>query len=183
MKNIPLPGSPALRQGLIFGVIVAVVQIVFSFLSNAIGLGLTGTIVVLIIYFVFGLLAGQRASMQTGKIGTGVLAGFLAGLISSLISAVLSIILTLTNIDAIRQNAQQIANQNRLGITYTNALVIQGLVLAVVILVILASLISLAGGSIGGYLGKGRAQVPPPPQYEESMFQPPPPQPPPGQYS
>src|SRR5947209_2898520 len=119
MQSVARSGSPALRQGLIFGVILAVVQIGFGLLSNAIGLGLLGTIVVLILYLVFGIIAGQRASIRTGRVGTGVLAGFLAGLIGSIIYSVFSVILTLANIDSIRQSAQQIADQNKLGITYT----------------------------------------------------------------
>ncbi|HLL79482.1 MAG TPA: hypothetical protein VKT25_08285 [Ktedonobacteraceae bacterium] len=178
MESVPRTSSPALRQGLIFGVILAVVEIAFSFLSQIIALGLLGSIIALVIYLVFGILAGQRASALTGKVGTGVLAGFLAGLIASVISSIVSIILTLTNIDAIRQNAQQIANQQGLHITYTNALVIQSVILALVFVIILSSLIALGGGAIGGYIGRSRAPVAQTP-YEESMFMPPPP--PPGQ--
>ena len=179
MESVPRTGSPALRQGLIFGVILAVVEIAFSFLSQIIALGLLGSIIALVIYLVFGILAGRRASALTGKVGTGVLAGFLAGLIASVISSIVSIILTLTNIDAIRQNAQQIANQQGLHITYTNALVIQSVILALVFVIILSALIALGGGAIGGYIGRSRAPISQTP-YEESMFVPPPP-PPPGQ--
>lgn len=177
MQSVSRISSPALRQGLIFGVILAVVEIAFSFLSQIIALGLIGSLIALVIYLVFGALAGQRASAQTGRVGTGVLAGFLSGLIASVISAIVSIVLTLTNIDAIRQNAQQIANQQGLHITYTNALVIQSVILALVFVIVLSALIALGGGAIGGFMGRNRAPLPPT-QYQELMFAPPP-QPPP----
>ena len=183
MKNVPLPGSPALRQGLIYGVILAIVAVVFGFLQSFVGLGLLGSIISLAIYFIFGLLAGQRASTQTGKIGTGILAGFLAGLVSSIISAVISIILTVTNLDNVTRAFQQASDQQGFHVHYTPQLALQSVILVLALGAVLSSLISLAGGSIGGYLGKGRARVPLPPQYEESMFKPPSPLPPPEQNS
>lgn len=173
METAPRSGSPALRQGLILGIILAVVAIGFGFISPYLGLGAAlNSVIVLAIYLVFGLLAGRRASTQTGKVGTGVLAGFLAGLIASVLSSILSIILVLVNIDQYRQAFQQAADQQHLHITYTNALVIQTEVLGLVFSVVLSSLIALAGGAIGGYLGKGRAPLPQQP-YQESMFVPP----------
>src|SRR5579884_3045335 len=77
------PGNPALKQGLLFGVITAVVEIALSFLNGFVGLGLLGSIIGLAIYLIFGLIAGQRSSVVTGKVGTGVLAGFRTGLIGS----------------------------------------------------------------------------------------------------
>lgn len=171
MSNF-LPGRPALRYGIIFGIILAVVVIAYSFISGI--LGSLGTIVLFAIYFIFGLLAGRRASMQTGKVTTGVLAGLLAGVVSSVITSIISIILTVVNIDAYRQSFQQAANQQHLHITYTNALVIQTVLLDALFGLVLAALISMAGGALGGYLGKGRAPTSPPEEYKESMFVPPP---------
>lgn len=170
------PGNPALRQGLIFGVITAVVEIALSFLNGFVGLGLLGSIIGLAIYLIFGLIAGQRSSVVTGKVGTGVLAGFLTGLIGSFIQAVVSLILYLPNLSAIRDAAQKTANQQGLHFTYTTQIILLSLVLGLVIGIILASLLGLAGGAIGGYRGRSRAQVATP-EYQESYFQAPPPPP------
>ncbi|HZS78945.1 MAG TPA: hypothetical protein VFA41_20210 [Ktedonobacteraceae bacterium] len=170
------PGNPALKQGLLFGVITAVVEIALSFLNGFVGLGLLGSIIGLAIYLIFGLIAGQRSSVVTGKVGTGVLAGFLTGLIGSFIQALVSLILYLPNLDAIRQQAQNTANQQGLHFQYTNQIILLSLVLGLVIGIILASLLGLAGGAIGGYRGRSRAQLATP-EYQESYFQAPPSQP------
>jgi hypothetical protein len=171
MNNF-LPGRPALRQGLIFGIILAVIAIAFGFIGG--NLGGLGTLISLAIYLIFGLLAGRRASMETGKMSTGVLAGFLAGVVASIIASIISIILTVINIDSIRKSLQQSANQQHLNITYTNGLVIQIVLLSALFGLVLAALLSLAGGALGGYFGKGRAPTPPAEEYKESMFVPPP---------
>lgn len=181
MQSIPRTSSPALRQGLIFGVIVGVVQVAFIFIGEYVALGLIGLVINLLIFLISGLLAGRRTSTQTGKMSSGLLAGVLSGLIGSLISSIVTVILVLINIDAYRQSAQQTANQQGLHITYTNALVIQGIIFVLVISIVIYALLALGGGAIGGYMGRSRAQVPPPNEYQESMFAPPPPPPQQGQ--
>jgi hypothetical protein len=179
MESAPRSGSPALRQGLIFGIILAVIEIAFSFLGGYLGSVLLIDIVSLAIFLVIGFLAGRRASTKTGRLGTGVLAGFLSGLIGTIISSILPFILTLTNLNAAVQSYQKAASQAGIkGVTYTPALVIQTIVLQLVFSIVLGSLLTLAGGAIGGYIGKGRAQIPQS-QYEESMFVPPSSPPPP----
>ncbi|HEV2583446.1 MAG TPA: hypothetical protein VGT44_21480 [Ktedonobacteraceae bacterium] len=111
--------------------------------------------------------------MQTGKLGTGILAGFVAGLTSTIISSLVSLILTLPNLDALRQNLQQAANQQHVSITYTNSLVIEVLAISLLFSLVLGSLLALAGGAIGGYMGKGSALPPPQEEYREAMFVPP----------
>src|SRR5579863_10001165 len=165
--------NPALRYAIIFGLILLVVQVAFSYLSGFLGLGSIGTYVALAIYLLFGLLAGQRASTRTGKLGTGVLSGFLTGLIGSFLVSLLSFILDYVNIDYIRQQFQQASTSQHLGITYTNALVLQVFVISLALEIVLGCLLALAGGAIGGYIGRGRVQLPPPSEYEESMFSPP----------
>lgn len=166
MNNF-LPGRPALRQGIIFGIILALVVIAFSFINGI--FGSLGTIILLAIYFIFGLLAGRRASMQTGKMTTGLLAGFLAGIISSIVDSLVSLILILINIDAYRQSLQQTAIQQHVNITYTNALVVQLVLLSALFGLVIYALLALSGGALGGYLGKGRALTSPPEEYKESM--------------
>src|SRR5258708_30080981 len=70
---------PILGQGLIFGIILGIIEIVFNFIAGS--LGLIGLLVALALYFVFALLAGRRAAQRTGKLVTSVLAGQFTGLL------------------------------------------------------------------------------------------------------
>ena len=162
--------NPALRYGLIFGLILLVVQTLLSFVGGA--LGILYDLIALGAYLVLCLLAGQRASQETGRLRTGVLAGFWAGLISSLISTIISLILTFVNLDALRNYYQAVSNQQHLGIHYDNGLVISTQLFSFAISMLLAILLGLAGGAIGGLMGRNRA-APPSDSYQEVMFEPP----------
>ncbi|HLJ80467.1 MAG TPA: hypothetical protein VKT52_03200 [Ktedonobacterales bacterium] len=207
-------GNPVWRYGLIFGGIIAVLDIISSVISAAngsdtaafsttsgqaslgngiIGLGCLFFLVSLALYFV----AGMLASGQTGRVGTGSLAGLVAGAVGGIVGLVAGIIAIVT----IPTSAfQSIANQTQTsgGTTLTaqqvqSAVVVIGIVGAVIGLLIAIGLGS-GIGALGGLVGRGRA---PRPQYSEAMYQgmgqgyppapgyPPQPQggyPPPGQY-
>lgn len=172
--------SPAIRQGLIFGVIIGVVQIIIGLINTATNLGALSyifTILSIIIALVGYLLAGIRSARQTGRVSTGLLAGLLAGIIGSIISFGATLVITLVTIDSIRVAAQKLADQNHVNFHYTNAILISGITIYGMGAVILAGIIGLAVGSIGGAIGRGRATVPVQ-GYQEAMFQPPPSQPP-----
>ncbi len=168
-------GSPAVRQGLLFGVIVGVVQAIIGLIGTAVNLG-TGGIIFSILSIVVALvgyfLAGMRASQQTGKVPTGLMAGLLTGLVSSIISFAVTLIVTLVTIDSIRATAQRAIDQQHVNFHYTNGLVLTGALIAGVLTIGLAVVVGLAIGSIGGAVGKSRANIPVQ-SYEESMFQPP----------
>ena len=174
-------GNPALRNGLQIGIILGIIEILFTFL-----LGGTGLIInVLLFLFIVGY-AGYRASARTGKVSTGLLAGMLVGLLSSVIANIPLLVYYLSNIDAFRARLQQEMAANNLyqGITFTNNLVIVRVILLLVVLVVGATLLGLGVGSIGGAIGKDRAPRPPALQYPYPMppyppqrYVPPPPQP------
>src|SRR5713101_4427235 len=90
--------NPILGQGLIFGILLGIVEIAFSFIGNS--LGIIGSLISLALYFVFALLAGRRASQRTGKLVTGVLAGLLTGFVSAFITSAISAIFAFANFDA-----------------------------------------------------------------------------------
>ena len=162
--------NPALRYGLIFGLILLVVQTLLSFVGGA--LGILYDLIALGAYLVLCLMAGRRASQETGRLKTGLLAGLWAGLISSLISTVISLILTFVNLDALRSYYQSVSDQQHLGIHYDNGLVISTQLFSFAISILLAILLGVAGGAIGGYMGRNRA-APPSEPYQEAMFEPP----------
>ena len=179
-------GNPALQYGLLFGVILGIIEIAFS-----LTLGGLGFIIGFFVYLVLTGLAGYRASARTGKVSTGLVAGLLSGLFSSIIASLALFIFTLTNIDTLRQELQQQANTFNQGIAinYTNSVVIELVVLFLVIVIICSSLLALGIGAAGGAIGKSKAPLPPAPQYPpyqypgqgqypESRYMPPPSYPP-----
>jgi len=130
-------------------------------------------IVTLALIFLAAFIAGMRASQETGRITTGTLAGLWTGLIGILIPSIISIVLLLINIDAVRKSAQDAADKQHLHITYTNSLLLTGLLINFLILLALGVLLGVIGGAVGGNFGRRRAQLPPVEEYHEAMFEPP----------
>ncbi len=158
--------NPALHNGLLFGMILGIVEIVLYFLFGTLGLILS----LLLFLFLVGY-AGYRASTCTGKVSTGGVAGVLVGLLSSVIASIPLLLYILTNSDAIRvQVQQQIAgNSMYQGVTVTNTLMLASVILFLLVLVAGATLLGLGIGSIGGVLGKRQAPSPPVPQSPSSL--------------
>ena len=98
------------------------------------------------------VLAGMRSSQQTGKVSRA--AGcLLAGLVGSIISFAATLIITLVTIDIIRVAAQKLADQNHVNFHYTNAILISGVAVYGVVIILLAGVVGLAVGGIGGAIG------------------------------
>lgn len=176
-------GNPALQQGILFGVILAVVSIVIN-LVNIFALHGSGgalsyiSLIIAILLYVF---AGFRASAQTGRVGTGALAGLFAGLFSTVISGIVSLILAFAATDLLRQQAQTQAQTlaKQFGtpvVTITNQSIISSTLIGILFAIVLAVAIGAGLGAIGGLIGRRRA--PQPQQYQESMYQGTPPTPP-----
>jgi hypothetical protein len=157
--------NPSLRQGLIFGIILGVILLALSFISS----GLTITFILCLIA---AFIAGMRASQETGRIITGTLAGLWTGLIGIFIPSIISIVLLLINIDAVRKSAQINANKQNLHITYTNSLLLEGLLINFIILLALGVLLGVIGGVLGGNFGRRRAHLPPVEGYVEAKLEP-----------
>ena len=176
-------GNPALQNGLLFGIILGVIEVLFS-----LTLGNVGFMICMIIYLGMVGFAGYRAAARNGKVSTGLVAGLLVGLFSSIIGSLGLFIYTLPNIDVLRQELQRQANTLNQGIAinYTNNVVIGLLALLLVILILASSLLGLGIGAIGGAIGKGNAPAQPTPyppypypgQYPDPRYMPPPAYPP-----
>jgi len=92
------PHSPALRQGIVFGVVLGAVLLVYNLMNNLANLDLTqrdimnkGLFALLIA--VFGL-AGLRASFQSADFGAGIYAAVFASILSSIIGITTLFLLT-----------------------------------------------------------------------------------------
>ena len=80
------PGHSALREGLMFGTILGILGIVSGLLQNFVGLHSLNTVysvLFLVLTIAMILLAGVRASQQTGRVSTGAFAGLIVELTSS----------------------------------------------------------------------------------------------------
>ena len=157
--------NPALRQGLIFGIILGVILLALSFIS-------TNFFITLALILLAAFLAGRRASQETGRITTGTLAGLWTGLIGIFIPSIISVILVLINIDAYRNSIQTAADKQHQHITYTNSMVIASLLINVLFLIVLGVLPGVIGGALGGNISRRRAHLPPVEEYHEAELEP-----------
>src|SRR5260370_10980712 len=163
--------NPALRQGLFFGIILAIILIGFSFISNF--LGFLGPLIVFALYLVFAFLAGQRASQSTGRLTTGVIAGLLTGVVSTVINYIIYVIFLSLNFDTILKSFKASAKaQGQNPNSITSSSIITTIVINILINIVLAILLGLAGGAFGGNIGRRRAQLPPTDGNQEATFEP-----------
>lgn len=157
---------PSLRQGLLFGIILGVVEIAYgffaSFVTQAEFQSVLGT-VALALFLLFGFLAGQRASKETGKLGSGVMAGLWAGLIGSFIDGIIPLVGTLVNMQSIVASDQLYikAHPDQFSglkpTDYTASDVMTTALVALLFSVLFYTLITLIGGALGGMMGRRRA--------------------------
>jgi len=191
----PAKKVSAFRIGLLFGIILAVIMIAFNFAEqfakDVIGRGgLILTILTIIISLAAFFFAGFRASSQSGKVSTGLLAGMWTGIISSLVNGIASVLLTIPNLPELTRTANQaiIDSGAQTDIRYTETTMLALTIGGTFLLLLLASAIALGVGAIGGAAGKSRAPMSQQ-AYQESLYQSPmagyPPQHPPqgGAYS
>lgn len=175
-RTTPGSWSTSFRQGILIGLILGIIQAILSLISSFFTQASIATVffVIFVVLTPLGCLyAGLRASQRTGLISTGLLAGMWAGFISSLISFLYALIVTIITIDSIRARAQSIVDKQHLNIHYTNSMLISGVIVYDFGLIVVATLVGLGVGTIGGAIGRRNASVPVA-TYEESMFQPPP---------
>jgi hypothetical protein len=144
-------GNPAFRQGLLFGILLALFTIVFNVILSLVGwsiwfIGVTMTtftatgwfisIVGYVAAILAYLLAGKRAAEQTGRVGTGASAGLWTGFISATITSVYSLVYYATTSAPV------------------HPFTVSEFVLGAVTTIILALLFGAAIGAIGGLLRK-----------------------------
>ncbi|HLZ21671.1 MAG TPA: hypothetical protein VKQ30_06080 [Ktedonobacterales bacterium] len=180
-------GNPVMRYGLLFGGIIAVLNIINSViaatsgsdtaafsttsgqasLSNGlIGVGCLFFLVGLALYFVAGMLAAS----QTGKAGTGSLAGLVAGAIGGVVGLVAGIVrlvmIPTSSFQSIADKTQTSGGTPLTAQQVQSAVVAIGIVGAVIGLLVAIG-IGAGIGALGGLAGRGRA---PRPQYAEAMY-------------
>lgn len=156
---------PSLRQGLMFGLILGLIQVVYSyvadFISSADILSFLTT-VSLALFLLFGFLAGRPAARETGKLGTGVLAGIWTGVIGSLIIGLVSLggtLLSMSDVITSYQQAIRSKPQNYPGLApadITETYILTAVVANLLVFLLFWTLLTLVGGTLGGFLGRRR---------------------------
>jgi hypothetical protein len=189
-------GNPAVRYGLIFGGILAVLSLLDAAIGRATGsaadysaganIGANG-LGCLFALVGLGLLggAGWMTARATGRTGQGAIAGMIAGLLGSAILSTALIVLVLTLPESYyvyvanhTQSSQPITARE-----VHQIIVIVLLILAVIIILIAAG-VGAGLGALGGLIGKSQYNGPVNP-YQQSYYQGMPPQgfpPPPAGY-
>jgi hypothetical protein len=130
---------------------------------------IVGILVALAAYF----FAGFRASSQSGKISTGLLAGMWTGIVAQVISRTVNVVtlaLSSTRLQQLTTIENRALSSAGSDVRLTNADML-GLVIGVTVFVIIFVVaVALGVGAIGGAVGKSRApmsqQV-----YQESFYQ------------
>lgn len=152
------PGHPALREGLIFGTILGILEIVSGLLQNFVGLHSLNTVssvLFLVLIIVLNLLAGVRASQQTGRVSTGAYAGLIVELTSSVFGGI-SILASIFVYNTILFRWFQQATSGHDQQFYMNQFVTIGIAEVIMGFVVLP-LLGAAIGAIGGMIGIRRA--------------------------
>jgi hypothetical protein len=157
---------PSLRQGVIFGLIVGVIEIVVGFASAFLQQDTVQSLLSTLLlagYLGGGYLAGERAARETGKLGSGVLAGLWAGFIGGIVASLVPFALTLIYLPTEVAGLQQAYNLNKNnfpGMTYsdiTGSYVMEAFAINLLTYIFLYAIIALVGGTVGGFLGRRRA--------------------------
>jgi hypothetical protein len=153
-------------QGLIQGVVLGFFNSSMSSLGTSPHLAILSQLL-----WVFDIAAylyvGFMASRVTGKTGTGTLVGLFTGLFSALVGVIGTVYNTITNMDALRQSTQRMADQQHLGIHYTNNTIILSVLFGAFVALLIALVLGTIFGTIGGAIGKNQAKHTPAPESTE----------------
>jgi len=177
---------PSLRWGLIFGSILGIAVTVFNFVIGFVPdqntQALLGYIPALL-FIVLGFYAGLRASRETRRWTSGLVAGIWVGVIGAAITEIIPVIYTLVNM-------QSIVASNRLYIKthpveanhmdptkYTSSDVLVVMAESILLGIASSTLYTIIGGALGGFIGRRRALAVSADSasvaYQEAMFTPP----------
>jgi hypothetical protein len=178
MHTIQVTKSPevvALRQGLTFAGIFVLLQTLVQLITNFVDIPYIGLIIntlnflLSVVLFIF---TGIFAARETGRTGTGALAGLAAGSIGGVGALIVTLVITALNMSALLREAQSAANSVELGFEYTSDFILATAVILAVIGLLFAVGLGAGVGALGGLIGK--RQAPPPMQNHRQAPLPPP---------
>ncbi|PWT70472.1 MAG: hypothetical protein C5B60_12085 [Chloroflexi bacterium] len=187
-RQAPLVANPAVRNGLVFGAILAGINIISTLIQwiggsyqavaqagNGSGSTLGAATLFGCLAFLVGLalcfLAGMNTVSRTGRLGSGAIAGLITGLVGELVGGVLGLVLVL----AFVLPTLHIPSDSTLTPGQIDAIIVGSAVVALIIGLIIDGGIGAGLGYLGGLVGKNN-YTEPVQSYQESYY-------PPGGYS
>ena len=185
----PKTGNPALRNGLIFGLILAALNIANVILqwvtgsyaatvtaannaasgtSSPVGNGAATALGCLLFLVALALcfIAGMNTSRATGKVGSGAIAGLITGLVGEIIGGIISVVVVLV---LVVPNIN-IPTGGTVSQSTIVAILIGTVVLGLILGLIIDGGIGAGVGALGGLVGKNNYRGPVA-GYQESMYQ------------
>lgn len=148
--------TPALKEGMLFGVVLGVGLLLLHWLSGA---GAAGAVFLLSLALALGvyLLAGLRAARFTGDTGAGAIAGLVTALVSSLMGLLVDftlVIATPGQLASIQSGINQALQQAGIAAQMSRGVVVGAIVIGLLVALLLSLLVGGLMGALGGSLGK-----------------------------
>src|SRR6516165_6398504 len=153
-QSAPARGQHIVRQALLVGVVLGVVDLLRTLIEGPNGLtattpGMLGVVAFLVAAAGFVYL-GFRSAAQTARVRTGALAGLIAGLVVWAFYVVAALAVALPNQETLRRQFQAAADQAHAGIHYSAATALAAVIVSLVLAVFLGAGVGAALGALGG---------------------------------
>lgn len=155
---------PSLRWGLIFGIILGVVEVAYNFGASFVSDVNVQSILGYIMAFLFiitGFYAGLRAARETGRWTSGLAAGIWVAVFGTVIFFIIPIINTLINLQTIVASQQLYLKMHPVNgmkpSDYTASDVIVTQLVGMCLQMIFCALFTTVSGGLGGFVGRRRA--------------------------
>jgi hypothetical protein len=176
-------GNPAVRNGFIFGVIIAVISLASSLVDLVTGttlasangsvsvsplqfLGCLVFIVALALFFVVGI----NTARATGKVGSASVAGLMAGLVGGIVNLIVGTIIDFVYVLPNSNFTPTVPPGSTLTPSELKTAYIIGAIIGVIFILAVYAGIGAGVGALGGLIGKNNYQGPVA-SYQESMYQ------------
>ena len=169
-------GNPAVRNGFLFGIIIAVLGAVntavsyFTTPTSATAapsaFGLLGCLFFLV-YLALFFVAGMMTARQTGTVGSGAIAGLIAGLVGGIVGGILGVIIVIVRPPDVSSAAGSTLSPSEL-----QTAIIIGAIVGVIVVLLLEAGLGAGLGALGALVGRGQYQSQHPAvAYQDSMYQ------------
>ena len=146
-----------IQRGLLFGVMLGIIHIVYDLLINllpanvAVTHFLNNSIVVVVLVFIG--IASYSTARTTGKMTTGIYAGFFTGILSIVIDMSALFLITFLFMDVIRQNAFMLSDFHHSGLKSINEFIIEDAMGAAFVGTLFSVIAGALFGTLTGFLG------------------------------
>ncbi|MBI3537293.1 MAG: hypothetical protein HY070_07050 [Chloroflexi bacterium] len=162
MQNLERDERDAIGAGIVIGIALGVVHIVYVFINNLANLdapaGARLNNISLALLFAVFVLAGARGGQLTGRVQFGARAGMASGIVSAMIGIATLWLVTFLFMDVIRQNAFMILDFQRSNAASMDAFIIDDALGATMVEFVVSLALGAGLGALGGWMGAGIAR-------------------------